>query len=117
MSLSGSTFIDFTEWLQEQDSCKSEIGFRSCVNRAYYGAFHITKDYLIKSFSIINSEASHREIIKKLKREDEFLGNKLYMFFEERKDADYMLGKPLSQKKAERLVKDIKIFIKELEND
>lgn len=63
---------------------------------------------------IKNPRASHHEVIEELKLEDEFLGNKLYDFSEERKKADYNLSADLSKKRATRLVQKMKDFPKEL---
>lgn len=114
MSVSGDSFQKFADWLQTQDSCNDEIKFRSCVNRAYYSIFHTTKAALFKKFLLRNQKANHRDVIERLKLEDEFLGNKLYNFFNERKRADYDLNIDLSPKKAERLVKEMKKFSQEL---
>lgn len=110
MSVSGNSFLKFADWLQKQDSCDDEIKFRSCVNRAYYCIFHITKEFLLEGFFIRNRKASHQEVIEKLKLENEELGNKLYDFFDQRKEADYILDVDLSKKRAERLVRDMGKF-------
>jgi uncharacterized protein (UPF0332 family) len=110
MSVSGNSFLKFADWLQEQESCNDEIKFRTCVNRAYYCIFHITKEFLLEKFLIVNRKASHREVIEQLKLEDELLGDKLYDFFEQRKEADYILGVDLNKKRAERLVKEMAEF-------
>lgn len=114
MSISCDSFQKFTDWLQEQDSCDEEIKYRSCVNRAYYCIFHFTKESLLEKMLIMNPRANHHEVIEKLKLEDELLGNKLYYFFDERKNADYNLGADLSKKKAIRLVQKMKNFPNEL---
>jgi len=114
MSVSGKSFLELANWLQQQTSCEDEIKYRSCVNRAYYCLFHITKEYLLRSFLTNNPKANHQEVIQLLKQEDELLGNKLYYFFEERKKADYSIHRDLSKKKAERLVRDMETFPQEL---
>ena len=110
MSVSGESFLKFADWLQKQDSCDDEIKYRSCVNRAYYGIFHITREFLLEKFLLANRKANHHEVIERLKLEDEYLGSKLYNFFEERKEADYIISIDLSKKRAERLVRDMANF-------
>lgn len=109
MPINGDAFLEFTEWLQKQTSCNSEICYRCSINRAYYGAFHITKDFLI-----MDEKSNHRDVIQKLKSKDEYLGNKLYDFFEERKNADYRLDYNFRRAKADRLVSDMQEFLEEL---
>ncbi|VVB70821.1 Uncharacterised protein [uncultured archaeon] len=109
MPINGNAFLEFTEWLQRQTSCESEICSRCSINRAYYGAFHITKDFLI-----MDEKSGHRDVIRELKSRNEYLGNRLYDFFEERKDADYRLRYNFRRAKADRLVSEIKEFLEEL---
>jgi len=117
MSVRGESFLKFADWLQEQESCDEEIKYRSCVNRAYYCIFHITKEYLLEKFLLTNRKASHHEVIEKLKLEDEYLGNLLDKFFLCRKEADYDLGVDLSKRRAERLVRDMAKFPIELNDN
>ena len=109
MAIDGSEFMDFTEWLQKQTSYNSEICYRCAINRAYYAAFHTTKNILS-----MGDRSNHGEVIKKLKLKDEYMGNQLEYFFEERKKADYRLGYQIRQSKATRLVTEIKEFLKDL---
>ena len=109
MPVSGDAFLRFVDWLQEQESCKSEIKTRSLVNRAYYGAFHITKNFLS-----MDERADHREVINQLKTRSLYLGDRLYYFFEKRKDADYKLHYQFKPGSANRMVSEIKEFLKDL---
>lgn len=114
MPVSGNSFLKIADWLHEQDSCVEEIKFRTYVNRTYYSIFHITKAFLLDNLLINNPKANHREVIERLKLEDELLGNEMMDFFEQRKEADYILTRDLSEKRADRLVRDMKKFIDDL---
>lgn len=109
MSIKGSAFLDFTEWLQKQTQCDGEICYRCTINRAYYAAFHITKDLLL-----MGDKSNHSEVIEELKLKDEYMGNKLEYFFEERKKADYRLGYNFRKLKADRFVSEIQEFLEDL---
>jgi len=112
MPVSGDAFLIFTDWLQEQESCKSEIKSRSLANRAYYGAFHITKNFLA-----MDERADHRDVIDQLKTRSLYLGDRLYDFFEKRKEADYKLHYQFKPGKADRMVSEIKEFLKDLKTE
>jgi len=112
MPVSGDAFLRFADWLQEQDSCKSEIKSRSLANRAYYGAFHITKDFLA-----MDERADHRDVIDQLKIRSEYLGDRLYDFFEKRKEADYRLHYQFKPGRAVNMVSEIKDFLKDLKTE
>lgn len=112
MPVSGEIFLRFVEWLQEQESCTGEIKSRSLANRAYYGAFHITKNSLA-----MDERADHRDVIDQLRTRSRYLGDRLYDFFEKRKEADYRLRYQFKPGRAERMVSEIIEFLEDLETE
>lgn len=112
MSVNGDAFLRFAKWLQEQDTCKSEIKSRSLINRAYYGAFHITKNFLA-----MDEGADHHDVIDVLKIRSEYMGDRLYDLFEKRKEADYRISHRFTPGKAERVASEVTEFLKDLRTE
>lgn len=63
---------------------------------------------------MLGRNVKHKDVIEKLKLNDEYLGNRLSDFFEERNKADYELKYNISRTKAEKLLSDISEFTEEL---
>ncbi|HUS76756.1 MAG TPA: hypothetical protein VMY43_12225 [Methanothrix sp.] len=112
MPISGDAFLEFADWLKEQESCGGEIKSRSIANRAYYGAFHITKNTLS-----MDDRANHRDVINELKNRSEYLGGRLYDFFEKRKEADYRINYHFKPGRADRMVSEIIEFLQDLKTE
>lgn len=79
------------------NSIVSEASFRSCISRAYYGAFCTARNFCLNKKYVSHSDSKvpdiHRKIIEILKNsyvlEEYSLGNILHELRVERNSADY----------------------------
>jgi len=86
-------FVDIAEKLIKEKGFPNDAKTRTILNRAYYGAFLITKtrlEELGESFS--NEKEIHMAVIKKLKEKDDNLGDKLNSLYDDRMASDYNLN-------------------------
>ena len=83
---------DFFSLAEELANNNSEPHWRSAISRAYYGAFHITRDAVRRKTTVPNKDV-HKFLKEYLGNVDRILGQKLGDLHNKRKRADYDIGK------------------------
>jgi uncharacterized protein (UPF0332 family) len=74
-----SSFLDIANDMFSDDKYCHEIGYRTCVNRAYYAAHNISKQYLESTGCKFSSDLSvHKQVIEELYKKDSQARNLLY---------------------------------------
>lgn len=85
-------FVDLAEKLISERRFPDSAKTRTILNRAYYGAFLITKTRLEElGESFTSDEEIHKEVIHKLKEKDDNLADKLNNLYDDRMVSDYNL--------------------------
>jgi len=110
MTVQEKNFYEIADKLFINNQTNEEMSFRCSINRAYYGAFHISKKYLK-----LPDETTHRNVINLLTRRMNFLGNLLNSLYNSRWESDYDLKCDINKIDAEKILKNANIIITELE--
>jgi uncharacterized protein (UPF0332 family) len=91
----GSPFIDFASKISQQASSGAP-GWRSAVSRAYYGAYHLARDFLVRQNWHCTMENEHLWVQRHFANCKlplaKAVGQALANLHQSRKDADYELA-------------------------
>jgi uncharacterized protein (UPF0332 family) len=115
--MDGSDFLDVAWHLLEGES---EAAWRSAVSRAYYAAFHVARELMIRNgFVVQGGEAAHAYLWRRLSnggnREVQTAGNRLNLLRGVRNQADYQLDASFSQALADAQVQTAQDIVDLLE--
>lgn len=93
-----------------------EAGHRTCINRAYYAAYLVSRGYLESlGYSTSTSISAHRDVIDKFAGQNQKVRGLLHNLFKLRKDADYKLNIPIEKNDADYSISMAEEILEEIE--
>lgn len=115
--LDPSDFLKIATLIRKEKKFPESVRYRTAINRAYYGAFTISKIKLIslgKNFG--NNDQIQEQVIENLKPHDAFLADQLFSLHEERIKSDYDMDIIFKENEVSLSIQKAKFIITEIEN-
>ena len=113
MAVQGKEFYELSGKIHQQNLNAEEICHRCCINRTYYGAFHVAKKYVGLEGK---KDTTHAYVINQLRRRMRYLGDLLGSLYDFRWGADYDLSLDITKSDAEKVIKKADIIINAIES-
>jgi uncharacterized protein (UPF0332 family) len=93
MKLDPYSFLEIARDISVDTEYCYETGYRTCINRAYYAAHLISKQYLeSKGCKFTRDRSVHKQVIDELAKRNQYARDLLYDLKNKRTDADYNMN-------------------------